>query len=96
MYSTKETQAGRQGSEKLVQTSLMRISTKARKLKRYRFRNLYTLLNEIFLLVAWKKINKKAAAGVDKQTANEFKNNLREKIKEIVTGNTSNGQRGSR
>jgi RNA-directed DNA polymerase len=85
MNSTKETQTGQHGLEQIVQTSLMRISTKAKKLEKYRFRNLYTLLNRIFLLVAWKRINKKAAAGADKVTAKVFKKNLEANINKIVS-----------
>jgi hypothetical protein len=45
MYSAKETLTGHAGLEQLMQTSLQRISQKAKRLKKYRFHNLYRLLN---------------------------------------------------
>lgn len=84
MYSAKETLTGHAGLGKLMQTSLQRISQKAKRLKKYRFRNLYRLLDTIALKEAWKEINKKATAGVDKITAKEYAHNLAENIEEIV------------
>jgi hypothetical protein len=46
MYSAKETLTGHAGLGKLMQTSLQGISQKAKQQKKYRFRNLYGLLNE--------------------------------------------------
>lgn len=79
MYSAKETLTGHAGLGKLMPTSLQRISQKAKRLKKYRFRNLYRLLETTALNEAWKEINKKAAAGVDKVTAKEYVLNLEKK-----------------
>jgi hypothetical protein len=49
-----------------MQTSLRAIANKARKNKKYRFANLYTMLNETNLHDCWKDVNKKAVPGVDK------------------------------
>jgi len=65
-------------------TSLQGISQKAKRFKQHRFGNLYRLLNYQSLQSAWKKINKRAAAGVDKVTAKEFAKNLNTNICEIV------------
>ena len=67
-----------------MQTSLQGIAKKAKQFKKYRFRNLYGLLNSKTLKEAWKSINKKAAAGVDKITAKEFAENLDSNIREIA------------
>lgn len=85
MYSAKETLTGHAGLGKLMPTSLQRISQKAKRLKKYRFRNLYRLLNTTMLQEVWKEINKKAAAGVDKVTAKEYAHKLEENLEEIVS-----------
>jgi RNA-directed DNA polymerase len=84
MQSTKETFTGHAGLEKIMQTSLWRIAKKAKENKKYRFRNLYRLLNEEALYRAWWKINKSAASGIDKVTAKKFKENLEENIQELL------------
>ena len=84
MNPTKETLTGHVGLEKSVQTSLMGISQKAKRIKDYRFQNLFRLLNVIFLWVSWKSLNKRAATGVDKVTAQEFGSKLKENIIRIV------------
>jgi RNA-directed DNA polymerase len=65
-------------------TSLQAIAEKARKLKGYRFQNLYGKLNVEGLMEAWKKIKKKAAPGVDGETAAEYSKNLEENIQSTV------------
>lgn len=65
-------------------TSLQAIAEKAKQLKKYRFRDLYRMLNEQALYEAWREINKNAAAGVDKVTAQEFAKDLDVNIREIV------------
>jgi RNA-directed DNA polymerase len=67
-----------------MQTSLQGIINKARKEKRHRFNNLYSILNEEFLLDTWKTINKKSASGIDKLTAEEYGKNLKENISCLV------------
>lgn len=85
MHFAKETLAGHVGLDKLMQTSLQGIRQKAKQNKEHRFQNLYRLLNEDNLTESWKKLNKKASAGVDKITAKEFELNLKENIKEITS-----------
>jgi len=67
-----------------MQTSLRGIARKAKQNKAYKFGNLYGLLNKNALYIAWKQINKKAAAGVDKVTAKEFESNLEQNLSELV------------
>ncbi|MGF7185518.1 group II intron reverse transcriptase/maturase [Desulfitispora alkaliphila] len=67
-----------------MQTSLRGISQKAKQEKDYRFGNLYGLLDKKALYVAWKDINKKASAGVDKVTAKEFEKNLDQNLEELL------------
>jgi len=67
-----------------MQTSLRGISKKAKQEKDYRFGNLYGLLDKNALYTAWKDINKKAAAGVDKVTAKEFEKNLDQNLEELL------------
>ena len=59
-----------------MQTSLRGIARKAKQNSKYKFGNLYGMLNKQALYLAWLDINKNAAAGVDKETAKEFKKNL--------------------
>jgi len=59
-----------------MQTSLRGIAQKAKQLKKYRFRNLYSLLNSASLKEAFKSVNKKAATGIDKVSAKEFADTL--------------------
>ena len=84
MQSSKETLTERARSEYLVQTSLEGISKKAKREKNYRFRDLYRQIDYAALKLAWKKINKKAAPGVDEVTAKEFKANLEENLNNIL------------
>ncbi len=84
MQPVKETLTGYARSDKLMQTSLQEIAKKARSLKKHRFQNLYQLLNRESLALAWKKTNKKAAAGVDKVTTQKFEEDLDENLRNIV------------
>ena len=59
-----------------MQTSLRGIANKAAQDKTYRFRNLISLITVEFLLWSWTFINKKAAAGVDRESAYEYELNL--------------------
>lgn len=68
-----------------MQTSLQGIATKAKQDKKYRFGNLYGLIDRQALYLAWADINKKAAAGVDKATAKEFAQNLDQNLSELLT-----------
>ena len=82
--SPKETPTGRAGSEQSVQTTLERIAAKARREKKYRFRNLYTLLNEKILLDSWYKLNRKSASGIDDVSWREYDSNLHENIRNLT------------
>jgi RNA-directed DNA polymerase len=67
-----------------MQPSLQGIAEKARRLKGYRFRDLYRMLNEEMLREAWKSIDKRASAGVDRVTAEEYGKDLEKHITEVV------------
>lgn len=67
-----------------MQTSLEEIANKARKLKGYRFQNLYRMLNEEYLMGCWKQLNKKSAPGVDKVSYEAYGENLKENITGLV------------
>ncbi|WP_425800848.1 group II intron reverse transcriptase/maturase [Desulfitobacterium sp. Sab5] len=84
MKPAKETSTGHAGSGKLMQTSLQGIAQKAKRLEKYRFRNLYRMLNKSSLAEAWKTNNKKAAAGVDKITAKEFAKELNQNLANLA------------
>jgi RNA-directed DNA polymerase len=67
-----------------MQTSLEGIAKKAKERPEYRFRNLYTMLDEEFLKECWRDIRKDAAYGVDKVSAEEYEKNLDENIENLV------------
>jgi len=67
-----------------VRTSLQGIAEKARQDGKYRFFDVYRLINEEMLLVAWSEINKNAASGVDRVTARGYEENLVDNIKDLV------------
>lgn len=67
-----------------MRTSLQAIANRAKESKKYRFRNLYTMLNEANLCDSWKFMNRKAAPGIDKQTVAEYEENFRENISDLV------------
>jgi len=67
-----------------MQTSLRAIAAKAKKLSKYRFQNLYGMLNKNLLAEAWKKLNKKAAPGVDGTTADDYAKDLESNIQATV------------
>jgi len=67
-----------------VPTSLLAIANKAKREKRYRFRNLYRALNEELLLDSWRSLRKDAALGVDRVSAAEYEANLAENIRQLV------------
>ena len=63
-----------------VQTSLQGIAKRAKESKKYRFCDLYRMINRISLMDAWLDLNKGAASGVDKVTSKEYQENLVENI----------------
>ena len=65
-------------------TSLQGIAKKAQSQKRYRFRNLYGMLNEELLRESWREIKKHAASGVDRISAQDYEQQLEEKIRDLV------------
>jgi group II intron reverse transcriptase/maturase len=72
------------GLEQYEQTSLRAIAIKARAHAKHRFRDLYRCLNTRFLLHCWKDLNKNAASGVDKVTAQAYAENLEANIQALV------------
>lgn len=81
MHHLKETNAGRVGLDKHLQTSLNDIERKARYNKNHKFENLYRLLNKWSFAQSWPDVNKRAASGIDKISAKEFAANLTEETK---------------
>jgi retron-type reverse transcriptase len=67
-----------------VQTSLQGIAKKAESQPKYRFRNLYGMLDEEMLLDSWRFIRKDAAYGVDRVSAQEYEQDLEENIRDLV------------
>lgn len=67
-----------------MQTSLREIANKAEREKKYRFQNLYTMLNEMNLLDSWQYMNKSASYGIDKVSSKEYESNLFENVKELL------------
>ena len=65
------------GLDKCEQTSLRGIAIKANVSAKHRFQDLYRCLNAEFLMDCWKDLNKNAASGVDKVTAETYGENLR-------------------
>ena len=73
-----------QDRKETVQTSLQGIAKKATEHRKYRFRNLYTMLNQEMLLDSWRFIRKEAAYGVDRVSAWEYEQNLEGNVQELV------------
>jgi len=73
-----------QDRKETVQTSLQGIAKKATEHRKYRFRNLYTMLNQEMLLDSWRFIRKEAAYGVDRVSAREYEQNLEGNVQELV------------
>ena len=71
------------GSDRHKPTSLRGIAITAASNKQHRFRNLYGLLNRELLYEGWKRLNKKAASGVDKVTAKEYSQNLFDNLSDL-------------
>ena len=72
------------GLEQHKPTSLRGIAEKAKADKQHRFRDLYRELNAGFLLTCWRDLNKNAASGVDKVTAEEYAKNLHGNIQNLA------------
>jgi len=80
----KETATGHDGPDVALSTSLQGIADKARKEPKHRFRNVYGMLNEAFLLESWRWVRKNAASGVDGVSAREYERDLTENIRSLV------------
>jgi group II intron reverse transcriptase/maturase len=65
-------------------TFLQGISIKAGTAKAHRFQNLYRCLNEPLLHAAWRKLNKRGAPGVDKETVAQYGEQLDTNIRQLV------------
>ena len=83
MQPVKETSAGHVGSVVRWQTSLRGIAKKATENKTHQFGNLYRLLNVESMREAFYDLKKKAAAGVDKITAEEYAQELEANLSKL-------------
>ena len=72
------------GMGKYEQTSLRGIAIKARAQAKHRFQNLYRCLNARFLMNCWNDLNKNAASGVDKVTAEAYEENFEANIQNLA------------
>lgn len=72
------------GLEQHEPTSLWGIANKAKADKQHRFRDLYRCLTAELLLDCWSDLNKDAASGVDKVTAEMYAENLHANIKALA------------
>jgi group II intron reverse transcriptase/maturase len=82
----KETRTGHEELDITMQTSLRGIANKAAQDKSHRFRNLISLLTIEFLLWCWQFVNKRAAAGVDRESASEYALRLEYNVENLVAG----------
>ena len=71
------------GLEPYEPTSLRGIAIKAKESAKYRFQDLYRLLNAPFLMYCWMDLNKNAASGVDEVTAEAYQENLEGNIQNL-------------
>jgi RNA-directed DNA polymerase len=76
-----------------MRNSLRGIANKAKCQKKYRFLNLYTMLNETNLLDSWRYVKKNVAYGVDKVSAGEFEQDLRHHVRSLVESLKRKGYR---
>ena len=65
-------------------TSLQGIASKARRNKKHRFRNLYGMLTERFILESWTELNRTAAPGHDRVSARDYARNLGGNVKNLL------------
>src|SRR5438105_2251668 len=69
----------------MMQTSLQGIANKARMKKEHRFENLIALVNVENTVDCWKLLNKRAAYGMDKVSAEEYGENLQQNVEELIS-----------
>ncbi len=67
-----------------MHTSLRGITNKAAQNKTHRFQNLSGLLTPGNLLWCWRFVNKKAAAGVDRESAKDYAENLSRNVEDLA------------
>ena len=67
-----------------MRTSLQGIANKAKAEPKHRFQNLYRMIGKELLLDSWKYLNKNAALGVDRVTAQEYAQDLESNIERLV------------
>ena len=67
-----------------MQTSLEGIAKKAQREKKYRFQNLYGMIDTDLLTYSWTHLNKNAASGVDGISYREYGENVSENIEKLV------------
>jgi hypothetical protein len=72
------------GPENVEPTFLRGISIKAGTDPAHRFQNLYGCLDASLLRLAWSKLNKHGAPGVDRVTVAQYGENLEENIQALV------------
>ena len=72
------------GLEPYEPTSLRGIAIKSKESANHRFQNLYRCLNQRFLLSCWSDLNKNAASGVDRVTAEAYEENLEANVRALV------------
>ena len=75
---------GTVASEQHEPTSLRGIAEKAKADKRHRFRDLYRELTAEYLLRCWPFLNKDAASGVDRVTAELYAENLHVNVQKLA------------
>jgi RNA-directed DNA polymerase len=80
----KETRAGHAGSGTHEPTSLRAIANRAKESKHHRFRNLFQEVNVELLKYCWHGLNKEAASGVDKLTAEMYEIDLEANITDLA------------
>jgi RNA-directed DNA polymerase len=67
-----------------MHTALQGRANKAKSDKKHRFRNLFGLLNELFLWSCWSYLRKDAASGGDRVTAQEYAQHGTANVRDLV------------
>ena len=73
-----------------MSTKLVRIAEKAKENRTLRFNNLAHLISPEFLMETWKKMNQKAASGVDGESMEEYGKDLEKRVKDLCERLRSN------
>lgn len=66
-----------------MSTKLLNIARKSRENPGIKFTSIGHLLTPEFLVETWKQVNKKGAAGIDKETISEFNAGLTERVRDL-------------